>query len=123
MTELKEEIYTELQDELYQKIAFASYAPGVIAITAQDLKNAIREVLQNKLSDLIIIDRKKFKEKLDVVYRGYSGDNMYNPYSHFENSLKFVQYFTPETVMSVDIDILKDRMKDAVIAKLEECDF
>ena len=122
MTEFKERLIHELLDELYQNIAYASYAPGVIAVTSQDLKIAIREVLLNKLNNLIVIDRDKFKSKIIV--------NEYGPYHTLDNHnaclvsrLCFDQYVTPETLVNVDMDILKDRFKDALIEKLEECEF
>lgn len=121
MTEFKERLIFETTDKLQNNIFELIRIQG--CLYPQELIRIITSTLREELNDVVVIDRNKLKEKMDVVYRGYSGDNMYNPYSHFETRLNFVQYFTPETVMSVDIDILKDRMKDDVIAKLEECDF
>lgn len=121
MTDFKERLIfrtmDRLQDEIFELIRVQGY------LYPTELRRLIQNIFMEELNDVVVIDRNKLKEKMDVVYRGYSGDNMYNPYSHFETRLNFRQYFTPETVMSVDIDILKDRMKDDVIAKLEECDF
>ena len=124
MTEFKERLIHELLDELYQNISSATYGPaGIIAVEPPALKNAIRQALLEKLnSDCIIIDRNKFKSKIIV--------NDYGPYHTLDNHnaclvsrLCFDQYVTPETLVNVDMDILKDRFKDAFIEKLEECDF
>lgn len=124
MTEFKERLIHELLDELYQNISSATYGPaGIIAVEPPALKRAIRQALLEKLnSDCIIIDRNKFKSKIIV--------NDYEPYHTLDNHnarlvsrLGFAQYVTPETLANVDMDILKDRFKDAFIEKLEECEF
>lgn len=124
MTEFKERLIHELIDELYQNISSATYGPaGIIAVEPPALKNAIRKALLKKLnSDCIIIDKNKFKSSISV--------NDYGPYHTLDNHnaclvsrLCFDRYVTPETLANVDMNILKDRFKDAFIEKLEECDF
>lgn len=125
MTEFKEKIYVELLDELYQNISSASYGPaGIIAVEPPALKRAIRQALLEKLnSDCIIIDRNKLKEKLEVKdYPPFHNDD-FNPNVMFVTGLRVRQYFDELTIARVDIDILKDRVKDGFIYKLEECDF
>lgn len=123
MTEFKEKIYFELQDELYQNIAFASYAPGVIAVEPQALKNAIRNALQNKLSNMIIIDRNKLKEKLKVVKTNKTiGDECYLS-RRYNIGLNMCQYVPMDMACEANIDRIVDNIKDEFIARLEECDF
>ena len=120
MTEFKEKLINELMDELYQNISSATYGPaGIIAVEPPALKYAIRKVLLEKLnSDCVIIDKNKFKSKIFV-----NDHTMYNHKACLVSRLCFEQYVTPETLVNVDMNILKDRFKDALIEKLEECDF
>lgn len=124
MPEFKERLIRELLDELYQNISSATYGPaGIIAVEPPALKHAIRKALLEKLnSDCVIIDKNKFKSKIMVIDYGPS-DTLDNHNACLVSRFYFEQYVTPETLVNVDMDILKDRFKDNLIEILEECEF
>lgn len=124
MTEFKEKLINEIKEEIMSCMDDC-HLLGIIDREAdiEELELILMHVLREKLnSDCIIIDRNKFKSKIMVIdYGPY--DTLGNHNACLVSRFYFDQYVTPETLVNVDMDILKDRFKDNLIETLEECDF
>lgn len=122
MNEFKEKLIFEIMDDLQDKI-LDMYQLSKGYLDGKRLRDVIRHTVKEKLNDLIVIDRNKFKEKINVVNYAPFVLDIENPNEALVSRLHFMQWITPESIAMVDMDIIKDRFKDAFIAKLEECDF
>ena len=115
----KEKLIEEMTEEINKKY------PEWFDITRSEwaLNECITRYLKQKFRDLIIIDRKTFKEQLEVDYYSPYCGYEFSPHAMFVVSLSARQFYDELTIDSIGIDVIKDRVKEGFIYKLEECDF
>lgn len=120
MTELKEKITSNTQKKLIQELAEFNAIPGNVSIDR--LKLIIRGVLRDELGDMVVIDRKKLKDKLSVVMYDDGLKSIYFKTGVLcRKECDRMEFFTKEK--SITIDQMKDHIKEEFIGHLEECDF
>ena len=120
MTEFKEKLINEIKEEIMSCMEDC-HLLDIIDRNAdiEEMELIFMDVLREKLVDVMVIDRNKFKEKLKVVATNKTiGDDCYLA-RRYNIGLNMCQYIPVDSVCDAAINHIKEEF----IARLEECDF